>query len=96
MKNEIKYQFRQRMQQVHKKNRRIEKPLGKEQIQVTSDWKIRVPADNDFLVRVGRDLEDYFFTSMNEEVTLTTKAVDDYVIEYVVDPSIEERCACYV
>jgi hypothetical protein len=33
---------------------------------------------------------------MNEEVTLTTKAVDDYVIEYVVDPSIEERCAYYV
>jgi len=96
MKNEIKYQFRQRMQQVHKKNRRVERPLGKEQIQITSDWKIRVPADNDFLVRVGRDLEDYFFTSMNEEVALTTKAVDDYVIEYVVDPSIEERCAYYV
>ena len=58
MKKELNYQFRQRMLEVHKKNRRIEKPLGKGQIAITSAWKICVPADNDFLVRVGRDLED--------------------------------------
>ena len=88
MEKELKYQFRKRMLEVHKKNRRTEKPLGVGQIEITSAWKICVPADNDFLVRVGRDLEDYFFTSMNEEVPLTTKGADAYAIEYVIDPSI--------
>ena len=86
---ELNYQFRQRMLEVHKKNRRVEKPLGSGQIEITSEWRIVVPEGNDFLIRAGRDLEDYFFTSMNVEVNLTVKATEAKSITYSVDPSLE-------
>ncbi|MBQ9784181.1 MAG: hypothetical protein IJW29_01635 [Clostridia bacterium] len=86
---ELQYGFRKRMLEVHKKNRRVEKALEKGQIEITSDWRIVVPRDDEYLVRVGRDLEDYFFTSMNVEVALTTRAVEKYAIVYAVDPSME-------
>ncbi len=86
---ELQYEFRKRLLEVHKKNRRVEKPLEKGQIEITSDWCIVVPREDEFLVRVGRDLEDYFFTSMNVEVSLTTRAVERNAILYAVDPTME-------
>ena len=87
---ELNYQFRQRMLEVHKKDRRAEKPLGDGQIEITSEWSISVPSDSDFLIRIGRDLEDYFSTSMNIDVNLTASAVPRKKIVYSVDESIEK------
>lgn len=87
---ELNYEFRKRMLEVHKKNRRIEKPLGEGQIEITDEWKIVVPANNEFLTRCGRDLEDYFFTSMNIEVPRTTKNVTDKCLVYVIDEKLEK------
>ena len=86
---ELQYEFRKRMLEVHKKNRRVDKLLEKGQIEITSEWRIVVPIENEYLVRVGRDLEDYFFTSMNVEVAVTAKAVEKNAIVYEVDPSLE-------
>ena len=88
---ELNYQFRQRMLEVHKKDRRVAKPLGKDQIEITSDWHICAPADSDFLIRCGRDLSDYFFTSMNLEVNLTVRPCGGKKIIYSVDPSLEKN-----
>ena len=87
---EQNYAFRQRMLEVHKKHRRMSKPLEEGQIEITSAWKIVVPADSDFLIRCGRDLEDYFFTSMDLEVALTTRsACAEFAIVYSVDETLE-------
>lgn len=86
---ELNYQFRQRMLEVHKKNRRVDKPLGNGQTEITSDWRICAPADSSLLIRCGRDLSDYFFNSMNIEVNLTVRPYDGKKIVYSIDPSIE-------
>ena len=57
---ELRYEFRKRMLEVHKKNRRVEKPLGEGQIASGGDFRIVTPEGNDFLHRVGLDLSDYF------------------------------------
>lgn len=88
---ELNYQFRQRMLEVHKKDRRVEKPLGEGQVAITEEWRICVPADSEFLIRCGRDLQDYFFTSMNMEVTLTAKSCEGKRIVYSTDPSLEKN-----
>jgi len=88
---ELNYGFRQRMLEVHKKDRRVDKPLGIGQIEITDEWRICVPADSEFLIRCGRDLEDYFFTSMNEEVHLTTRPWNGKSIVYSTDPSLEKN-----
>lgn len=86
---ELRYEFRKRMLEVHKKNRRTDKPLGAGQIEITEDWRICVPTDDEFLVRVGRDLEDYFFVSMNVEVHVSAKPWAGKRIEYVIDETME-------
>lgn len=86
---ELQYEFRKRISEVHKKDRRVDKPLARGQIEITSDWRIVVPRENEYLVRIGRDLEDYFFTSMNVEVSLTTQKAERNVIVYVVDSSLD-------
>lgn len=86
---ELQYAFRERMLEVHKKNRRVDRPLENGQIEITADWCIVVPREDAYLARVGRDLEDYFFTSMNVEVTLTTRASEQNAIVYAVDPFME-------
>ena len=88
--SELNYEFKKRLNEVHKKNRRVDKPLGEGQIEVTGDWTIVVPADNEFLQGVGRDLQDYFFVSMNVEVGYTKKPRSTRVITYVVDPTIKK------
>ena len=88
--SELNYEFKKRLLQVHKPNRRVEKPLGEGQVEVTDKWTICVPADDEFLQRVGRDLQDYFFTSMNVEVGYTAKRVSKYGIFYEIDETIKK------
>ncbi len=85
---ELQYEFRKRLLEVHKKNRCIERPLGEGQIEITSDWRILLPRENENLARVARDLEDYFLTSMNVTVG-TCAAAGEKCISYAVDPSLE-------
>ncbi len=88
---ELKYEFRKRMQEVHKKNRRIAKPLGAGQIEITSDWTVVLPAGDEFLTRVGRDLWDYFLVSMNLCVKISDQCPTDKHITYGIDPSMKEN-----
>ncbi len=84
------YAFRKRLSEVHQKNRRVQKWLETGQIEITSEWKIVVPSKNDFLIRCGRDLEDYFFVSMGVEVPLTVRPrQSQYLIRYVVDNDLK-------
>ena len=46
---EKNYDFQKRLLTVHKRGRRMEKPLGKRQIEITEKWIIRYPKDNDLL-----------------------------------------------
>ena len=87
---ELNYEFKKRLAGVHKKNRRVEKPLGEGEIAVTSAWTVAVPADDAFLQRVGRDLQDYFFTSMGVEVGYTTKCPARRAIVYVIDGRLKK------
>lgn len=63
---EINYEFRERMLEVHKPHRRMPFAVCKEnQIEITPDWVICLPADPDrVLYNAARDLEDYFTVSM--------------------------------
>ena len=87
---ELNYEFKKRLNEVHKKNRRVEKPLGENQVEVTDKWTITVPEDSEFLQRVGRDLQDYFFVSMNVEVGYTTKKAATRTIEYVINDKLKK------
>lgn len=91
---ELRYGFRERMLEVHKRNRRADKPLGEGQIEIDESWRILVPAGDDFLLRVGRDLSDYFLTSMNVEVHVTSRAWEGKRIEYVIDGEMERGAYC--
>lgn len=93
---EIQYEFRKRMQEVHKKNRRIEKPIGERQIEVTSAWTVVLRKESDFLVRVARDLEDYFFVSMNVSIQTDTVCPDSNYILYEIDPALKENAYAVV
>lgn len=86
---ELNYDFKKRLNTVHKKDRRAEKPLGENQIEVTSDWNVIAPADDSFLQDVGRDLQDYFATSMNVEVGYSLLPRARYTITYVIDPTLK-------
>ncbi len=88
--SELNYAFKRRLAEVHKENRRIDKPLGENQIEITDKWTIVVPADSEFLQRVGRDLQDYFFVSMNVEVGYTTTKSTTRTIEYIIDDKIKK------
>ena len=46
---ERSYEFQQRLLQVHRPNRRVEKPLGEGQIEITSRWRIVAPGDGGLL-----------------------------------------------
>lgn len=87
---ELQYEFRKRMQEVHKKNRRREKTRAKGQIELTSDWTVVLPKD-EFLTRVARDLEDYLFVSMNVCVRMSVEKPEKYFVTYEVDPSMKEN-----
>ena len=85
------YAFRNRLLQVHQKNRRRLKPLSKDQIEITDRWQITVPAGQDFLMRCGQDLQDYFQTSMGLSLSVSTHADTAYTISFATDPSLSQE-----
>lgn len=69
---EINYQFRERLNTVHLSDRRDSslKP-EKNEIAVKDGWSICICADpSPVLLNAAKDLQDYFFTSMNVSVLL--------------------------
>ena len=91
---ERNYQFRERMLEVHRPNRRmswVEKKDG--QIEITSDWTIYITDTKDPVIyNAARDLEDYLAVSMN--VCVRFKIGGDIpakAIVYSVDPSLGEN-----
>ena len=88
---EIQYEFRKRMLQVHKKNRRAEKPLSPGQIEITSDWTVVMPREDALLTRVSRDLWDYFLVSMDLCIGISDVCPADKYIIYRTDPTMKEN-----
>ena len=91
---EINYEFRQRFSVVHQKNRRdLDKNAPEGFTEVNGDWCISVPADADeVLMNAARDLEDYFYTSMNISLRLVREcesAEYEKRIVYATDSNIK-------
>ena len=63
---EINYEFRKRFSIVHRTDRRdFQKKCPENFIEVDGSWCITVPMNADVVLMNGaRDLEDYFYTSM--------------------------------
>ena len=61
---EQNYDFRARMLEVHRKDRRVAKPLAIGQTEINSQWTITSPAGNRLLAACALDLKDYFDVSM--------------------------------
>lgn len=72
MQKERNYQFRKRLLQIHKPNRRMEYAVcGAGQIEVTDEWSIWIPHTEDrVLYNAARDLLDYFAVSMGLSLRL--------------------------
>ena len=87
------YQFREELLQVHRPNRRMDfaKPSAQD-VLVTSEWSIVLPASSDtVLMNAAKDLEDYFEVSMNETVTVKDVPATDNVIVYQIDALLGEN-----
>lgn len=72
MKTERKYEFRKRLNEVHKPNRRDHalQPKASEAA-VGRSWSIVISESaSPVLTQAAKDLQDYFFTSMNESLLL--------------------------
>ena len=92
---EINYQFRERMSVVHQPNRRdISKVKSNNQIEIDNSWTIVVPQNADaVLMNAARDLEDYFYVSMDISLRVACKG-DELCkkrIIYSVDNSVAEN-----
>ena len=89
---EINYQFRERMTEVHKPNRRdFSKTLCDAQIEIDDSWTIIIQDDADKVIKnAARDLEDYFFVSMgiSLKVLTSSKEILKKRIVYSTDSSI--------
>ena len=89
---EINYQFRERMSEVHKPNRRdFSKKLCDGQIEIDDSWSITIPDNADIVIKnAARDLEDYFFVSMgiSLKVSTSSKEISKKRIVYSKDSSI--------
>jgi len=70
---ERKYDFRRRLEVVHKPNRRdpgVRADTG--ELEISEDWRIVIDeAAGPLLANTAKDLQDYLFTSMNISVRLT-------------------------
>ncbi|RKN79003.1 hypothetical protein [Paenibacillus ginsengarvi] len=70
MRKERNYDFRKRLDVVHKPDRRD--PFVKaavSEVEITADWSIVLGQhDNAFIRRIAADLQDYLHTSMNVTV----------------------------
>lgn len=82
------YDFQKRLLQVHRPNRRIEKSLGKGQIEITDKWCIAAPDDGALLDRTAADLQDYFAVSMGVSLQITPETGRVFAISYVIDPTL--------
>jgi hypothetical protein len=73
---ERNFQFRQRLNTVHRSDRRDPgaQPQASETV-VGEGWRIVIsPTTSAYLTRVAQDLQDYFFTSMKESLLLLREA----------------------
>ena len=86
------YTFRQRLLQLHRPHRRMPKPCGKGQIEITAAWHIAAPG-TPFLRRCAEDLQDYFKTSMELDLPILDGTASDFCISYRVDPTLEQEGA---
>jgi len=70
---ERKYEFRKRLEEVHKPDRRNPTiRASQDEIEITQDWLIVIgETASELLVHAAKDLADYFLTSMNVSVRLT-------------------------
>lgn len=65
MTKENNYDFRERLLEVHKKNRRLNFTAKDNQTEIDGSWSITVPSADRVLYNAARDLADYFAVSMN-------------------------------
>jgi len=92
MKQEVNYQFRQRMSAVHKPDRfdTAKVPVN-EQTVVTSQWCITCPDNADkVLQNAVLDLEEYFAVSMGFALKVSHEKTQSKTIAYSIDPSLPE------
>ena len=90
MKIEKNYDFRKRFDQVHKPGRRdLSVTPEVNDFVITDDTVIIVPANADeTIMTAAKDLQDYFFTSMNMSLKLKQGDVCSNSISYAVDSSV--------
>lgn len=91
-KTEKNYDFRKRMLEVHRPNRRrYELDPKSNEIAIDGSWSIVVPRDADIVIyNAARDLEDYLFTSMGIALKVTYEETEQSVV-YETDPSLTEN-----
>lgn len=92
--SEINYEFRKRMLDVHKKNRRDpERVPAAGEVSVGRGWTIVIPDADDVVVyNAARDLEDYFAVSMGEYVSFEeSDTAPEKAVIYRIDPSLPEN-----
>ena len=72
MKIERNYEFRQRLDEIHKPNRRnSDCQLQNDEISVADGWKIVISENaSRYLIDIASDLQDYLFRSMNVSTSL--------------------------
>lgn len=89
--NERNYQFRERMLQVHKPNRRDPDAVcRKGQVEITDHWTVHIPTREDRVVyNAARDLTDYFAVSMNLSLRLQVGGtIPEKAIVYQLDNAL--------
>jgi len=93
---EQNYQFRKRLLQIHKPNRRTEEAIpSRDDVSVTDEWTVTLPSVNTpVLYRAARDLVDYFAVSMGVFVKLTPSRAGEKRIDYEIDPLMGENRYC--
>jgi hypothetical protein len=89
---ENNYDFRRRMLEVHRPDRRRYDLVPKAcEVEIDGSWCIVIPHDADIVIyNAARDLEDYFFVSMGISLKITCEAAE-FSIVYETDESLEEN-----
>ena len=79
--SEINYDFRKRHWEYHKPNRRNSaRKAQKNEIMLTSEWKIGCPAASDSIAMIAaKDFQDYLFKSMGIALPLTCEDGDKVI-----------------
>jgi len=76
--SERNYEFRRRLNTVHRPDRRdADRTPKPDEVALEDGWRIGIsPSASEYLVRVAQDLQDYLFTSMNVSVLLTRQPAE--------------------